>query len=149
MSYCTLDDVNGLLIGLTIDDNTDPSASDVTNKIIPESDLEIEDRLRVYYQVPITGTDALKTMQRISTWLTASKVTERIYIGQTPSDSPQATTWHKYAEADLKRLVDGNIILTDAVSTDDTPESKSHQISDKLSQPGYTTGPQFTMGMKF
>lgn len=149
MSYCTLDDVNRLLIGWTIDDTSDPSATDVTNDIIPESDAEIEDRLRTYYQVPITGTNALNTMKRISTWLSASKVTERIYIGQTPSDSPQATTWRTYAENDLKRICSGEIILTDAISTDDTPESKSHQISDQLSQPGYTPGPQFSMGMKF
>lgn len=148
MSYCSLSDVQGLLVNITIDATSNPSDVQVTTEIIPEYDRYIDDRLGRYYQTPVTGANALLTMQRIEKYLVAAEVAERVYVGQSPSDSPQSVTWRKMAEDDLTRLVQGDIILTDAQTTSETPEPASKLISDKLSQPT-AVQPMFSMGMKF
>lgn len=148
MSYCSLSDVQGLLVNITINSASNPSDTQVMTEIIPEYDRYIDDRLGRYYQTPITGVNALLTMQRIEKYLVAAEVMERVYVGQSPSDSPQSVTWRKMAEDDLTRLVNGDIILKDAQTTSETPEPASDQIGDKLSQPT-AVQPMFSMGMKF
>lgn len=147
--YCKLEDLDSLLTGLVINDSSNITSTQVTNEIIPDINQYMDDRLAQFYVTPITGTNALKTMNRIAKYLVAAEIMDRIYMGQTPSDSPQANTWRKLAEATLGKIVDGEIILYDAVSTGDTPESKSNLFSDKLSQPTRQTPPRFSMGMKF
>lgn len=149
MSYCTLADVQALITNWAIDSESTPSDTTVNDEIIPEYDRYIDDRLGRYYQTPITGANALKTMNRIEKLLVAAEVSERVYVGQAPSDSTQSTTWRTAAENQITQIVEGSIILTDAQSTSETPEPASKQISDKLSQPTRQTPPMFSMGMKF
>lgn len=151
MSYCTLDDVQRIVSSLNIEitADTNPSIDTVVNEIIPMYDSYIDDRLRILYVVPITGENALKTMNRIEKYLVAAEVIQRLYVGQTPSDSPAGATWRNFAEAELARLASGEEIMTDAIPTFDTPEAKHYLVSDKLSQPGYPTPPKFNMGMRF
>lgn len=149
MSYCVLADVQALIVNMTIDANSNPSGTQVSTEIIPQYDRYIDDRLGRYYITPITGANALLTMNRIEKYLVAAEVAERIYVGESPSDSPQSMTWRKMAEDDLTRLINGGIILTDAQTTSETPEPASDQIGDKLSLPTRQTPPMFSMGMKF
>lgn len=149
MSYCTIDDVNGLLVGFEVTNNSTISIDQVYEDIIPMGDQYIDDRLGKFYQVPITGEKALVTINRISKLLAAAEVTQRLYIGQTPANSPQASTWRTYADKDLDRIINGEILLPDAVPTADTPRAKSHLIKDNLSQPTYKTPSRFSMGMRF
>lgn len=148
MSYCVLSDVQDMLVQFVIDANSKPSATQVTDEIIPEYDRYIDDRLGRYYQTPITGTNALKTMQRIEKYFVAAEIADRIYLGQTMSDSPQGTTWRTLAETQLTQIVQGAVLLTDAQSTAETPEPEVAQISDKLSSP-LATPPQFSIGKRF
>ncbi|MFB5192656.1 hypothetical protein [Alicyclobacillus fastidiosus] len=147
-AYCTLSDVQALIKGFTIDENASVTPEEVTDDIIPEVSRQIDERLGMYYVTPITGTNALLTLNRISRWMAAAEVADRVFLGQAPSESSQSKTWRDLAEADLTRVEKGQILLTDAVATDDTPEAISRLISDKLSSP--TSGrPKFSMGMKF
>lgn len=148
-SYCTLTDVQALIKSFTIDSTTNVTDTEVTNDIIPEVSRQIDERLGKFYATPITGTDALVTVNRIAKWMAAAEVADRIYLSQAPSESSQSKTWRTLAESDLTRLVKGDIILTDATPTDDTPEKVSQLISDNLSSPARTTPPMFSMGMKF
>jgi len=149
VNYCTLADVQPLITGFTITATSTVTDATVTGEIIPEMDRYIEERLGRYYQTPITGTNALLTVKRIEKYLVAAEIVERVYMGQAPSDSPQSTTWRQLAEADLKRLVNGDIILTDAQPTGETPEPEYSQVSDNLSVATRLTPPAFSMGMKF
>lgn len=137
MSYCTVDDVQTVLAAMNINLSAATAkitTDDVTNEIIPLYDHYIDDRLGRYYQVPITGPRALLTMNRIEKYLCAAEVAQRTYVGQAPSDSPAGATWRTFAENDLKRLVDGSILLTDAQPTAETPEPEDQVISDVLSK---------------
>lgn len=138
MSYCTVTDVQNLLsaVNIKITDTSKITVTQLETEIIPEFDRYIDDRLGRYYVTPITGEKALLTMNRIEKYLVAAEVVERVYIGQTPSDSPQATTWKNFAEADLQRIIDGEIILFDAQPSGETPEQAVSMISDNLSRPG-------------
>lgn len=149
MTYCTLADVNRMLIGTQIDDNSLLTADTVNTDILPRCDRYIDDKLGKFYQTPITGEDALVTINRIATYWSAAEVTQRIYIGQTPANSPQAATWRKYADQDLQDIIAGNILLPDAVPTADTPKPRSHLVKDKLSQPTWNEPPRFSMGKRF
>lgn len=149
MSYCTVDDINNMLVGVVITENSNISINTVNTDIIPQVMRYIDDRLGKFYQTPFTGANALITINRIAKLLAAAEVTQRYYIGQTPADSPQASTWRRYADQDIQRIIDGEIILTDAVPTADTPKARSNLFMDKLSQPTYTTPPRFSMGKKF
>lgn len=148
MSYCTLSDVQDMLVQFTIDANSKPSADDVTNEIIPMYDRYIDDRMGRFYVVPITGANALSTMQRIEKYFVAAEIADRIYLGQTSSDSPQGVTWRKLAETQLTQIVQGDVILWDAQTTAETPEPEVSQISDRVSSP-LAVPRQFNMGMKF
>lgn len=147
--YCSVSDVNSMITGWDISDTSNITKTEVENDIIPQVDHWIDDRLRNYYKVPITGVDALKTMNRIARWYVAAEVAERTYIGESPSDSPQSKTWRKLADDDMKRIVNGEIILTDAVPTGNTPETEVEKISDRLSVPGRAPKKKFSMGMRF
>jgi hypothetical protein len=149
MTYCTLADVNKMLIGTQINDNSLLTADTVNTDILPRCDRYIDDKLGKFYQTPITGEDALVTINRIATYWSAAEVTQRIYIGQTPANSPQAATWRKYADQDLQDIIAGNILLPDAVPTADTPKPRSHLVKDKLSQPTWNEPPRFSMGKRF
>ncbi|KPV42019.1 hypothetical protein [Alicyclobacillus ferrooxydans] len=149
MSYCTLSDVQDMLVQFTIDANSNPSDTQVTNEIIPMYDRYIDDRLGRYYQVPITGTNALVTMQQIEKRFVAAEIADRIYLGQTGSNSPQGANWRTLAEQQLTQLVQGDVILWDAQQTGETPEPEYSQVSDNLSVATRQTPPAFSMGMKF
>lgn len=151
MPYCAVTDVQNLLSAMNIDlsTSTNISATEVTTEIIPMYDRYLDDRLGRYYQTPITGANALLTMNRIEKYLCAAEVAERVYVGQAPSDSPAGLAWRTLAEADITRLVDGDIILFDAVPTGETPEPEYSQVSDNLSAATRQTPPAFSMGMKF
>lgn len=148
MNYCTLSDVQDMLVQFVIDADSKPSDSQVTTDIIPMYDRYINDRLGRYYQVPITGENALMTMRRIEKYLVAAEIADRIYLGESTSQSPQGTVWRKLAEAQLTQLVQGDVILWDAQPTGETPEPEYSQISDNLSSPAATPA-QFSMRMKF
>lgn len=147
-AYCTLADVQALIKGFVIDESQSVTPDEVNNDIIPEVSRQIDERLGMYYVTPITGTNALLTLNRISRWMAAAEVADRVYLGQAPSESPQSKVWRDLAEADLTRVEKGQILLTDATPTDDTPEAISRLISDKLSGPN-STRPKFSMGMRF
>lgn len=164
MSYCQLSDVQAMLAGMniTLSTTSNVTSDQVTSEIIPMYDRYIDDRLGQYYVTPITGTNALLTMNRIEKLLCAAEVAERIYVGQAPSESPAGTDWRKQAEDMLTRLTTGDpvaakngasnrgiVILTDATPTGDTPEPISAQITDNLSSPLRQTPPAFSMGMQF
>lgn len=149
MTYCAITDVQALIKGWEIDWNSMVTTDEVTNDIIPEVSQQIDERLGKYYVTPVTGKNALLTLNRIAKWMAAAELSDRVYLGQAPSESPQAANWRTLAEADLTRLEKGDIILTDAVSTDDTPEKVSQMISSNLSNPAYCNPPKFSMGMKF
>jgi hypothetical protein len=149
--YCTLDDVQALLPWPLPETSTNPTSvtqSTVTDDIIPEVCRYIDDRLAQYYVTPITGEKALVTINRVARYLAAASVVERKYVGQTPSDSPQAQTYRKQAEDDLTRIVEGKIILYDAQPAADTPESRTHQVGDRLSSP-LAPRPHFRTRMRF
>lgn len=149
MTYCVLGDVQALITGFTITTTSTVTSAQVTTDIIPAIDRYIDDRLGKFYVTPVTGANSLLTLNRISRYLAAAEVAERVYIGQGPSESSQSTTWRQLAESDLNRLSNGDIILTDAVPTGDTPEPLSQQISDNLSSPLNTQGPLFCIGKQF
>lgn len=149
MSYCTLSDVQDMLVQFVLDANSNPSDAQVTDEIIPMYDRYIDDRLGRYYQVPITGENAMLTMNRIEKYLVAAEIADRIYLGQTGSSSSQGTTWRQLAETQLTQLVQGDVILWDAQPTGETPEPEYSQVSDKLSVSTRCTPPAFSMGMKF
>ncbi|WDL96405.1 hypothetical protein [Alicyclobacillus sp. ALC3] len=151
MSYCAVTDVQALLVAMDIDLSTSPNitADEVTNEIIPMYDRYIDDRLGRYYQTPITGTNALLTMNRIEKYLGAAEVAQRVYVGQAPSDSPAGATWRTEAETWITQLIQGDVILWDAQPTGETPEPEYSLISDNLSGPTRQTPPAFSMGMKF
>lgn len=149
MSYCTLEDVNKMLVGTQITANSLLTIDTVNTDILPKCDRYIDDKLGKFYQTPITGPNALVTINRIATYWSAAEVTQRIYIGQTPANSPQAATWRKYADQDLQDIIAGNILLPDAVPTADTPKARSHLIKDQLSQPTFKEPPRFGMGKVF
>ena len=138
--YCTVADVQALISWALPETNTTGNPSTigqdtVTNDIIPQVSQYIDDRLAQYYVTPITGTNALTTMNRIARYLAAAEVLTRKYTGEAPNNSTQATTYRQLAETDLTNITTGVIILYDAQTTGDTPESISHQITDNLSSP--------------
>jgi len=167
MNYCVLADVQSLITSFPITATSTVTANTVTNDIIPTVDRYIDDRLGQYYVTPITGTNSLLTINRISRLLSAAEVAERVYLGQAPADSLQSTAWRQQAEDTLSRLTTGGpagagkgaakggsptsgmILLTDAVPTGDTPQPMSQQISDNLSSPGYTGTPLFSTQKQF
>lgn len=164
MPYCALADVQGLITGFTITTTSTVTVDTVDNDIIPMVDRYIDDRLGQYYVTPITGPNALLTINRIARLLCAAEVAERVYIGQAPADSAQSTVWRQQAEDTLARLTTGDptakaakgatptagmIILTDAVPTGDTPEPMSQKISDVLSTATYTGSALFSTQKQF
>jgi len=85
MAYCTVDDVQAL-IPTTIWNKataTNPSAATVTNDYIPDIDAEIDAKLARRYQLPITGAEALKVVNGISSRMAAIRVWGIAFTGQT------------------------------------------------------------------
>lgn len=147
--YCTAIDVQGLIKNFEITDTSTVTLDELNNEIIPEVCRQIDDRLGNYYVTPITGADALITINLIAKRLSAAEVMGRVFLGMGTSDSPQALTWQKQADADITRIIKGDITLRDALPTDDTPVPMSRQVSSRLSNPAYSTPPLFSIGKKF
>lgn len=147
--YCTLQDAQSLIKSFVITNSTAVTTDEVNDDIIPEVSRRIDERLGKYYVTPITGTNALITLNRIAKWYAAAEVMDRIYLGQAPSASPQSASWRGLADKDLQRIVDGDIILTDATPTGDTPEPISQKISSNLTSASYPNPPVFDMGKVF
>lgn len=149
MSYCVLSDVQSLFKTFTFSTSSTVTTDEINNDIIPQYDRYLNDRLGRYYQVPITGVNALATMKMIERWLVGAEAAERIWIGQSPSESPQSSVWRKLAEDYITNIIEGAVILTDASPTGETPEPVVSQISDMLSQNPDVTPAFFTAGKVF
>lgn len=135
MSYAALSDVQGMIgpTGVILSATSNVTADTVVNEILPMYDRYIDDRLARYYPTPITGPNALLTVNRIEKLLASAEVVERLYVNQAPSDGPQAVVWRAQAEAMLTHIVQGDVILSDAGSTAETPEPTPSVISDGIS----------------
>lgn len=132
MAYCNLADVQALIKTFRITETTSVTPEEVLNDIIPEVDRRINERLGKYYRTPITGVNSLITINRISRWLASAELLNRVYLGEAPSASEQAKEYTRLAEADLCRITSGEVILTDAGATDDTPEPLSKKIGSNV-----------------
>ncbi len=114
MSYCTIGDVQAHIPSqIWNHDGSDPepSVTDV-NDFISEIDGEIDSRLAARYQVPITGTKALKVINSIASRLVAIRVWAIVFAGQT-GEGTIPEDWRR-AEKTLEDIARGRADLTDA-----------------------------------
>lgn len=114
MSYCTTTDVTNEFRKLALNDET-VSTTKVT-AWITQADAYINGKLGLRYQVPITGTESLKIVGLIATWLVAGRVKDTLEIQSGSPKAEQSTKGDLGAKAEkmLKEIVAGEMKLSDA-----------------------------------
>lgn len=115
MPYCTSDEVAGEFKGVTFTETTSVTKATVDG-FIAEADAEIDGSLARRYQVPITGTQALLLVKRISRAIVARRLRPILQVdaGSTENKAAPSSVPKFDPDKALRSIADGLVILTDA-----------------------------------
>ncbi len=142
MSYATIAKVEGEFKNVTFTSKdavlpllpTAVTIEDVT-QWLADADAEINSRLSVKYQTPITGTEALTVMCMLAIWLVKDRILGVMEVkGVTPATSQIAPKSNRQKALDaLNDLVSGKMKLTDATPATTADGVRSY-MSDNVIQ---------------
>ncbi len=116
MAYCTTTHVSGEFKGVTLSSSTTPTDTTV-ERFIAEADAEIDSKVGLKYETPVTGTTALIVVRQISIWLVAARVKEIFKVKTGASSAEQEARegdLRKMAMDRLDRIAKGEELLPDA-----------------------------------
>jgi phage gp36-like protein len=133
-SYTTVDKVKAKFLELEITSITAVKTETVENEILIQS-ARIDGRLRSRYEVPITGTDALRIVENICTLFVASAVDVILRRGRAEADDDYMglpKDLREQADKDLNALIMGGMILSDAVPIGSGSEVSSYNVANNI-----------------
>lgn len=110
MAYTTVDNVKSMFRGISIEPTTDDEQTDTAvttedvERFIDEVDAEINGLLYEYYETPITGTNALLIVGRISTYKVAHII--KTILESTEQTSDKAAEVQTNLEKKANQLID-------------------------------------------
>ncbi len=86
------------------------------NEFISQADAYIDGRIGLIYQTPVTGTNSLLILKKISIGLTAQRIANILELKSVVAEGDQAIPKDLIAEAkeDLQLIVDRGLLLSDA-----------------------------------
>lgn len=115
MAYCLKADIEARYLGTTFG-TADPLTGTEVGDFIDTNDAVIDGRLSLVYETPVTGVKSLKILKVISTLLTVADTDDVLTMRglQTP-ESSRSRGYREKAEAMIQQIVDGDLILSDAV----------------------------------
>lgn len=136
MPYCTKDEVKAELKALTTTSTT-PIVSDANlDAWISQSDAEIDSRLATKFVVPITGTESLKIVKTISTYIVAERAARKLELMASPpiqTEGKTIITIGKGTAKDGRKMIEdimeGKMVLSDATLKSSSMGIRSHNVS--------------------
>ncbi len=130
--YCTLEDVNNLVVQQPFTPLSKPSDTQVQALIAAVATL-IDANIGTIYQVPVVaGPLALQLLRDLNAWGAAGRAQEARQTAATPELAGTKSVWTKKFEEWLEMLVDPTdpFILPDAPRNPDFVEKVASQITD-------------------
>lgn len=107
MAYCTVDDLNDYASYIDITEFTDPSTTQV-QRMIADVDTEIDQKLQaVGVLVPVTDTDPLRIVKRLSIHGTLAE-----YYRAISMESDRATMYQKLYDEKMREIMKTPAIIT-------------------------------------
>lgn len=116
MAYATHSDVSAEFKGITFSASTAITSTEVT-EMISQEEATLDARLSKRYVTPITGTEALKIMKRLSIQMTKSRIVDILQVKTGDAKVDQGSSGfpiREQVEALLKMIIAGEMDLTDA-----------------------------------
>lgn len=117
MAYSTTNQIQSEFKDITFSATSSVTDTEVT-EIISMTDAEIDARLGVKYEVPITGTSALLICRTISTYISAARISKIVEVktGEADKDMPRRIEERNAALKMIEDIVAGKMLLSDATS---------------------------------
>jgi len=119
MAYCTTTQVAATFRKLTIGASTNVTTTEVT-EWIEEADAEIDGRIGVKYDTPVTGAESLKILRPISIALVVPRVRAALANHEAPATAKDqkaftpAVLTVSEANKKLDMICEGRLLLSDA-----------------------------------
>lgn len=132
MAYCTSADVAAEFKFLTISSSSAVTTTVVT-EFISQADAYLNSRVGLKYIVPITGTESLKIMKRLSIWFTAARIKDLITVKLGQPIGEQQTRegdLYKMVNDELDLIVKGLLLLSDSTSATTADGVRSFDVDD-------------------
>jgi len=113
---------------------TSSVTSDDVTEFISQADAFINSQLANKFTVPVTGTEALKIVKRLSIWLVTGRIKAilKVKTGQDIGDQGAETDLIKMAKDELKELSKGKSSLIDAPLISSADGVKSFAVDEGL-----------------
>lgn len=133
MAYCTSSDVTKEFKNITFSATSSVTSDDVT-EFISQADAFINSQLANKFSVPITGTEALKIVKRLSIWLVTGRIKSilKVKTGQDIGDQGTDSDLIKMAKDELKDISKGKASLIDAPLFSTSDGVKSFAVDEGL-----------------
>lgn len=133
MAYCTNSDVTNEFRRLTLNDSTVSTAK--VDAWISQEDAYIDGKVGLKYVVPITATEALKIIKKISILLVSARVKDALDMGEDADPKIEIIEKgnpRKKAEAMLQDIIDGKLLLSGASLATSADGVKSFNASNSI-----------------
>jgi phage gp36-like protein len=134
MAYATEAEIESEFKNLTIDTGTAITTATVAT-YLAQADAEINSRLGVKYETPITGTESLVLIKMIEIWLVKDRVQKAMKVKTGIEKSSQDLGDADYRKQALDLLADlasGKVALSDATLKDSSGGVKSYASSNSV-----------------
>ena len=129
MAYVTPTQVASQFPGVSFDTNTKINSTEIA-EWIAEADQEINSRVGLKYEVPITGEKSLLILRTISRKIVGQQVKETLNIKTPAEETTQGgpVDLAKQGRQMLSNIVSGKILLPDAIPVSTSDGVKSFNI---------------------
>lgn len=130
MAYCTNAHVSAEFKGVTFGASTSPTSTTV-DRFIEEADAEIDSKVGLKYETPVTGSTSLIIVRQISIWLVAARIKEisRVKTGATTAEQEaREGDLRKMALERLDKIASGEILLPDATLVSSADGVRSYVV---------------------
>lgn len=134
MAYSVYTDVASEFKGIVFSSSSPVTDTEIT-EFISQGDAYLDSRLAGKYETPITGTEALKVMKRLSIWYVTARVKEILDVKLPQTTGEQrlvSPDLFKRVEDELKRILKGEILLTDATLSSSNDGVNAFSIDEGL-----------------
>ena len=131
MSYSIYTDVQSEFKNIIFNASSSVTDTEVT-EFISQEDAYIDSKLGKIYEIPITGTESLKVVKKISIMLVAGRIWKIIEKTGIDEES-KGTVLIKKAEDMLDAILAEKIILEDATKVGFAAKFKSYNYTNEIS----------------
>lgn len=135
MAYAEVEDIQAEFKSIKFDEDDSAVVVENVESFLAQADAEIDARISISYQVPVTGGDsALLLLKQICTWLVSQRVKDIVEVKNVRTETDQDVKIDTAARARkmLDQIADGTLPLIGATPASSAGGVKSYVSANNI-----------------